>query len=491
MRKWFLAGALLALMGGGTLTGATPSYAATFPDVPSDHWAYDAVAYLQEKGLVEGYPDNTFKGNRTLTRYEFAIVVARLYDKLVAMIGEGGGPAPDEEAIFGRLVDEFGADIEELRDMLHDQGERLGEMEVAFGDLSKRMDTVDKSIADRLGTVKMTADLRTRIEIIDPNEDGKDETKRARIRLRVRGEGKVNSEVKGVFRVATGGEGEIVSTNESLEDYYAMDPFALDMAYLQWDPADPFWLGKWRLTAGKFAPTWKNTLITYDSDTNVEGLGWNFFLDDDNWRLNLAQLQPSNTGIHLVNQVGYEGLFDALDLYATYHHVDDKAFTKIQKDMADKDKKLNNKMLLGEIADFSNYKQWELMGVLNLATLFNSDYPLKLTGNYLEASYDPVAGASERQTKGAYAKLEGDTVVAVGDWNWWLEWGRVQPNAMISLWADGDRGRGNTEFIAGGLNYRWQKNIDLGLSVIDWDRYFPKDSEEGALVVHLDAVAKF
>jgi trimeric autotransporter adhesin len=48
-----------------------------FPDVASNHWAYEAVSNLSRRGLVEGYPDGTFGGDRLLTRYEFAQIVYR------------------------------------------------------------------------------------------------------------------------------------------------------------------------------------------------------------------------------------------------------------------------------------------------------------------------------------------------------------------------------------------------------------------------------
>lgn len=48
-----------------------------FPDVASNHWAYEAVSDLSRRGLVEGYPDGTFGGDRLLTRYEFAKIVYR------------------------------------------------------------------------------------------------------------------------------------------------------------------------------------------------------------------------------------------------------------------------------------------------------------------------------------------------------------------------------------------------------------------------------
>ncbi|MGE0487711.1 MAG: S-layer homology domain-containing protein [Vulcanimicrobiota bacterium] len=59
-----------------------PLYAAPlFPDVPDAHWGRDAVAALAAKGLVEGYPDGTFKGDRAASRWEVAMIVARLLAK--------------------------------------------------------------------------------------------------------------------------------------------------------------------------------------------------------------------------------------------------------------------------------------------------------------------------------------------------------------------------------------------------------------------------
>ena len=49
-----------------------------FADVPTDHWAYDAVNELQQAGIVIGYPDGTYGGKRAMTRYEFAVAIARM-----------------------------------------------------------------------------------------------------------------------------------------------------------------------------------------------------------------------------------------------------------------------------------------------------------------------------------------------------------------------------------------------------------------------------
>jgi hypothetical protein len=58
---------------------AAPAFSQNaFSDVPRDHWAYGAVSQLAAAGILEGYPDGTFQGKRTLTRYEYAMIIARL-----------------------------------------------------------------------------------------------------------------------------------------------------------------------------------------------------------------------------------------------------------------------------------------------------------------------------------------------------------------------------------------------------------------------------
>lgn len=68
---------LTALLNGVAGTKMKADHTTLFPDVPANHWAYEAVSDLSRRGLVEGYPDGTFGGDRLLTRYEFAQIVYR------------------------------------------------------------------------------------------------------------------------------------------------------------------------------------------------------------------------------------------------------------------------------------------------------------------------------------------------------------------------------------------------------------------------------
>ena len=68
---------LTTLLNGVAGTNMKADRTTLFPDVLSNHWAYEAVSDLSRRGLVEGYPDGTFGGDRLLTRYEFAEIVYR------------------------------------------------------------------------------------------------------------------------------------------------------------------------------------------------------------------------------------------------------------------------------------------------------------------------------------------------------------------------------------------------------------------------------
>jgi len=66
-----------------TILCVAPIYAqGAFTDVPSEHWAYDAVESLQAKGILQGYPDGTYQGKRSMSRYELATVIARLLQQI-------------------------------------------------------------------------------------------------------------------------------------------------------------------------------------------------------------------------------------------------------------------------------------------------------------------------------------------------------------------------------------------------------------------------
>jgi polyhydroxyalkanoate synthesis regulator phasin len=77
MKKLIILSVLVLILG-----LAVPASAQSFRDVPSDHWAYDAINNLVNAGIVEGYPDGEYKGQRSMTRYEMAVMVSRALDNI-------------------------------------------------------------------------------------------------------------------------------------------------------------------------------------------------------------------------------------------------------------------------------------------------------------------------------------------------------------------------------------------------------------------------
>ncbi|HYE80350.1 MAG TPA: hypothetical protein VEI97_20425, partial [bacterium] len=115
--------------------------------------------------------------------------------------------------------------------------------------------------------------------------------------------------------------------------------------------------------------------------------------------------------------------------------------------------------------------------------------PLVLTGNYVQSSYDPVEGGRDWLYKAAYANLSYGALANPGDWRTWIEWGRIQPNAVITLWTDADRGEGNTDFWVAGVQYLWLPNVELWATYTDQRRFI--NSEDGFGKLQLDALARF
>lgn len=121
---------LAAGFGMGSLVALGQSVSATpFSDVPANHWAYQAIQSLAADGLVEGYPDGRFKGDRPLTRYEMAVLVARVIAKLQA---NGAGYASKAD------LDKLQKLIDALKDELDSLGVRVTNLEDALSALDKR-----------------------------------------------------------------------------------------------------------------------------------------------------------------------------------------------------------------------------------------------------------------------------------------------------------------------------------------------------------------
>ena len=143
MKKSIVSALTTALVVGAAST--TFAAANPFSDVPADHWAYDAVRQLAADGVIEGYGDTTFQGDKNITRYEMAQMVAKAMAK------------SDVSAADKAMIDKLAA---EFADELNNLGVRVASLEkhadmVKWGGVleytytSTRHDMADKSAAGR------------------------------------------------------------------------------------------------------------------------------------------------------------------------------------------------------------------------------------------------------------------------------------------------------------------------------------------------------
>ena len=114
---------ILALAAVAALTAGVSAYAANpFSDVTPDDWAFQAVSDLSVQGVVEGYPDGSFKGERNMTRYELAQIVARLMAKEDQLNAE-------QQATLDKLAGEYADELANL-------GVRVANLEKKVGNIS-------------------------------------------------------------------------------------------------------------------------------------------------------------------------------------------------------------------------------------------------------------------------------------------------------------------------------------------------------------------
>ena len=114
---------ILAIAAAAALTAGVSAFAANpFSDVSTDDWAYQAVSDLSDQGVVEGYPDGTFKGERNITRYELAQIIARLMAKEDQLNAE-------QRATLDKLAGEYADELANL-------GVRVSNLEKKVGNIS-------------------------------------------------------------------------------------------------------------------------------------------------------------------------------------------------------------------------------------------------------------------------------------------------------------------------------------------------------------------
>ena len=188
---------ILAIAAAAALTAGVSAFAANpFSDVSTDDWAYQAVSDLSDQGVVEGYPDGTFKGERNITRYELAQIIARLMAKEDQLNAE-------QRATLDKLAGEYADELANL-------GVRVSNLE------------------KKVGNIYWSGDARMRYQ--SKSLDQKDGWN-GRMRINVRGQVNDSTYVQGRFDNEMDFKDNTASENDTtMDQLYVNHNFGKDVA---------------------------------------------------------------------------------------------------------------------------------------------------------------------------------------------------------------------------------------------------------------------
>jgi hypothetical protein len=220
---------ILAMAAAAALTCGVSAYAANpFSDVSAGDWAYQAVTSLSEQGVVEGYPDGTFKGQQNITRYEMAQIIAR-------MLAKEDQYNAEQRAVIDKLASEYADELNSL-------GVRVSNLE------------------KKVGNVRFTGDARMQWQHVDKTKTESDsDSYNARFRL--------NASAQVSDKVTV--EGRFVSDFDFVDEDTANT--SMDRIHAVYAPSDNFsfdlgrtslWLGQ---TGVLYDDTFDGVKMVYDT----------------------------------------------------------------------------------------------------------------------------------------------------------------------------------------------------------------------------------
>ena len=265
MKKTFL-GALALSLG---ITASALAAANPFSDVPAGHWAYDSIAKLAAAGVVEGYGDTTFGGDKLMTRYEMAQIVARAMAK---------------GAKVDKLAAEFAGELDNLG--------------VRVANLEKKSDNI-----------RFWGMFRPRYEFSHLSGEKKDHRDAAIARTRIWGEGKIND--SWTYNLML--QNEQIITNNTGEE-----KVEFKRAFVQGR------LGGMTVRAGR----WGEDISPMVIDTHLEGVKLSYGTD----KLNVVGMFTKAAGPHStlsshgrLNIFGVAGNYDKGNFFVNYYNTNDAA----------------------------------------------------------------------------------------------------------------------------------------------------------------------
>ena len=273
---------VLAALAATMAVGATCAFAANpFVDVPSDSWAYKSVVELADAGIIQGVDGQYFQGNRNITRYEAAEMVA----KAMAHMDKA---SVEQRALINKLADEYA-------DELNNLGVRVSALE------------------NRVGNVKLTGDARVRYIHQDSDDKGNGEVKNDNswsYRVRVRANAQVNDRTKVVYGISTNNVqfADNSTASKSKDNNIFTDRAFVDYNFggNNWDlkvGRDEYDMGGGRAYGFLYGDTFDGAQLKYTNDKFAATAGYGKFKEG---------VMGGNNGASAATKTGYgelEGFF--------------------------------------------------------------------------------------------------------------------------------------------------------------------------------------
>lgn len=138
-------------------TTTTTTQAPTFSDIPAGHWAKDAVELITQRGLIQGFPDGTFRGNENLTRYQAALIFYRLI-QTGALTNPNSGLSSSDLATITKGMQDVSAELAAVSSRVSDLEKLTADQQATITDLQNQIKALptgeDQATLDRIGALE-------------------------------------------------------------------------------------------------------------------------------------------------------------------------------------------------------------------------------------------------------------------------------------------------------------------------------------------------
>jgi hypothetical protein len=362
----------------------------SFTDVSPNHWAYNALEKLVQKyNFKLGYPDGTFKGNRSLTRYEVAALIVQVLEQMPAkkIDKEDTGILKELVSNYSKELDSFKNDVNQKFHNLEDQLDMLeAEHDKGMNEMHNFMDSLPFLIS---GDIGLRYQLNTK-----KLGDFSNQIPQTRTSLSI--DSKNDNEIGYGVRIISGALNKPGNSWWKFSDFFDRVPLTLDRFFVSYKPGNNF-----KFTLGRFKDPFSNTEIYYDEEISPQGalqtLSFNDispFLREINFNAGeiIVNMDPDFGNAYSLNgNVDLKfnlGDFVGLNLKGGYYHyVGEANISKANKNAADKkvDPKIlgnTNTNTLNADGSFKNTFAI-LNGFGKLIFRFSESCPLSVSGDYL------------------------------------------------------------------------------------------------------------